>query len=206
MTLIYSTKSLQVNDLISYPEIHINENETTFLIGPSGSGKTTYLKLLNRTINTEQGHIYYNDSPIEEFDVLTYRKNVLLVPQEVFLLDDSIRQNYKFFYTARNQNCPDDSTISKYLDLCCVDFSPSDNCTHMSGGERQRVFMSIYVSLATKVLLLDEPTSALDNFTSQELMRNVKTYCNNKKITLVCVSHNEELIDLFADKIITLGD
>jgi putative ABC transport system ATP-binding protein len=74
----------------------------------------------------------------------------------------------------------------------------------MSGGERQRISISICLSLRPKVLLLDEPTSALDDMTSNAVMSNLKTFCHENNITLIIISHNKALAQTYADNIITL--
>lgn len=204
MCLIQSDESLQFSGFISYPTITIHPNSFTFLVGKSGCGKSTYLKLLNRTLAPSRGQILYQGAPIDRYPVLSYRREVLLVPQEIFLLDDTIRENFRFYYDARQEPLPADERISDFLKLCCTEFSPEDSCTSMSGGERQRVFLAIFLSMAQKVLLLDEPTSALDDATAVLLLRQLRDYCQEKGITALCVCHNTYLKDRFADNSIEL--
>lgn len=74
----------------------------------------------------------------------------------------------------------------------------------MSGGERQRVFLAIFLSMASNVLLLDESTAALDDKTSDELLQNLRQFCNQKSITVICVSHSSHSVELFADNVINM--
>ena len=76
----------------------------------------------------------------------------------------------------------------------------------LSGGERQRVFLAIFLSAMPKVLLLDEPTAALDEQTSETLLHNLKQFCSQNNISVVCVCHNGELVRQFADQEIRLGE
>ncbi|MGL5260081.1 MAG: ABC transporter ATP-binding protein [Lachnospiraceae bacterium] len=206
MGIIHSEDGLRFNHFIEYPEINIAENAMTFISGESGCGKSSYLKILNKTVLPSQGKIVYKDEDIEELPVLQYRKKVLLVPQEVFLLDDTIEENFRFYYDAREEKPLSSQKIEEFLRICCLDFSATDYCTILSGGERQRVFLSIFLSLASKVLLLDEPTAALDENTSITLLANIKEYCMLKGITIICVCHNDSLIEKFSDYIIKLGE
>ena len=92
-----------------------------------------------------------------------------------------------------------------YLKLCAALFPLGADCAAMSGGERQRVFAAICLSLRPKALLLDEPTSALDDNTANTVMTNIKTFCRENNITLIVVSHNKALAETFADHVIALG-
>lgn len=205
MCIINSNLDLCFNGVIRYPEIKIKRNRFTFITGKSGCGKSTYLKMLNRMVLPESGSIRYNEKEISEYPVLEYRRNVLLVPQEIFLLDATIRENFDFYYTSRGDKTISDEKIEEFLGICCLDFKAGDICTRMSGGERQRVFLAIFLSMAVDVFLMDEPTAALDEKTSIELMQNFRRYCDENNITVVCISHSNKLVEIFADDIIKLG-
>ena len=69
----------------------------------------------------------------------------------------------------------------------------------MSGGERQRVYIGIFLSFNPKVLMLDEPTSALDDENSEIVIKNVLDYCKDQGITVIVVSHDKQLTDKFAE-------
>ncbi|MFV0515835.1 MAG: ATP-binding cassette domain-containing protein [Aminipila sp.] len=205
MNLIHSDNQLKFSNIISYPEISITENSFTFISGASGCGKSTYLKMLNRTALPSQGTILYNGKDISKLAVLQHRKEVLLAPQDVFLIDGSIEDNFRFYYMAREEKMLSSEQMKRYLEICCTNFTHADDCTTLSGGERQRVFLAIFLSLASKVLLLDEPTAALDENTSSALLSSIKEYCKLEHITVICVCHNESLIEKFSDVTIRLG-
>ena len=205
MCLICSDAELSFKDLIHYPKIEIDRGSFTLLTGKSGCGKSTYLKMLNRTVLPERGSIFYEGRNIEEYPVLAYRREVLLVPQEVFLTEGTVRENFDFYTNARGTPRLSDGEIIRFLKICCSEFSPADLCTKMSGGERQRIFLAIFMSFAGKVLLLDEPEASLDEKTAGELMENIRSYCRKKEITVVCVSHSTYTAERFADRWIRLG-
>ena len=190
---------------ISYPFLEIPKNRTTFISGESGCGKSSLLALFNGVLSPASGSVYYEGSDILSLDTLSLRREVLLVSQSVFLFDKSIRENFAQFYAARQMPAPDDDKIECYLSLCCLNFSPDTICTPMSGGERQRVFIAVYLSFMPIVLMLDEPTSALDDHTAFSLVQNLKAFCQEHSMTLVIVSHDQLLIEKFADHTIILG-
>jgi putative ABC transport system ATP-binding protein len=72
----------------------------------------------------------------------------------------------------------------------------------MSGGEKQRAFTAICLSLMPKVLMLDEPTAALDEVNAENLLSNIKSFCAENDMTLIVVCHNLQLAKNFADNII----
>lgn len=149
---------------------------------------------------------FYRSKPLEDYPVLDYRKEVMLVPQQVFLFDGTIRENFDLFYDMREEKQPLDEDVQRFLSICCADFPLSANCATLSGGERQRVFLAIFLSAMPKVLLLDEPTAALDEQTSETLLHNLKQFCSQNNISVVCVCHNGELVRRFADQEIRLGE
>ena len=190
---------------ISYPLVEIPKNRTTFISGDSGCGKSSLLALFNGVLSPSSGAVYYQDADILSLNSLNLRREVLLVSQSVFLFDKTIRENFSEFYAARQMPAPQDEEIIRSLSLCCLHFSPDTVCTSMSGGERQRVFIAVYLSFLPHVLMLDEPTSALDEKTAFMLVENLKSFCQDHAMTLILVSHDQLLIDKFADHTIFLG-
>jgi putative ABC transport system ATP-binding protein len=204
MQPIFKAEDLKFQN-ISYPLLEIPKNQTTFICGDSGCGKSSLLALFNGVLSPASGCVFYDGSDILSLDSLSLRREVLLVNQSVFLFDKSIRENFAEFYAARQMPIPKDDEIVHYLSLCCLNFSPNAVCTSMSGGERQRVFIAVYLSFMPNVLMLDEPTSALDDHTAFLLIQKLKSFCQDHAMTLIIVSHDQLLIEKFADHTILLG-
>lgn len=201
---LFSVLNVTVGDFAEYPFIEIEEEGATFLLGKSGTGKSTLLKLLNATLSPTTGEIRYQGKLLEEYDTITLRREVLLVAQNVFLFDDTIRGNFASFYKYRELASPEDERIRFYLTLCGADFALDANCHELSGGERQRVLIAICLSFQPRVLLLDEPTSALDTQTSALLMENLKGHCRENKITLLIITHDRALAGEYGDAVFSL--
>lgn len=204
MDYIIKSNNLSFKDIVKYPAINIEKGKTTFITGQSGCGKSTLLKLFNACLSQTSGEIYYNNESTEKINPVELRREILLVSQNTFLFDDTIKSNFNEFYNIRGLQNPSNQTIQKFLDICCIDFPLDYICTNMSGGERQRVFIAICLSLLPKVLMLDEPTSALDEKTSDIIIGNIKDFCIEKSMTLICVSHNPQLTQKYADAVINL--
>lgn len=202
---IFETQNLCFGSKISYENIKICKEKVTFIVGRSGAGKSTLLKLFNATVSPSNGEVYYCGVPISEMDTLALRRQVILVGQSVFLFDGTIQKNFEKFYEQREMMPPLKEKILEYLHICLVPFGPEKKCSEMSGGERQRVFLALYLSFMPKVLLLDEPTSALDKSSGKTVIKNILEFCAKEKITVVAVSHDALLTEEFADDIIVIG-
>lgn len=205
MAIIESSEGMRFLDIITYPKIEIPENAFSFIVGTSGCGKSTYLRILNRTVLPSEGVLHYQGKNVEELPVIAYRKNVLLVPQEVFLFDGTIKENFDFYCDAREKIRLTEEEIVKFLHICCADFKVTDDCKNLSGGEKQRVFLAIFLSCIPRVLLLDEPTAALDEKTSFQLLANIKEFCVKEQITVICVCHNDQVVEKYSDFTIRMG-
>jgi len=203
---IFKTKNLTFNDSIHFPNIEIPKDKVTFISGKSGSGKTTLFKLFNGTLSQSSGDIFYNNQNILDFDTIQLRKEVLLISQTIFLFDGNIKDNFIKFYEYRGEEAPSDDEIKYYLDICALDFPLNKNCEEMSGGERQRLYIAIYLSFKPKVVLLDEPTSALDEENSHIVIENILSFSKENEITLLIVSHDNDLTNDFADKVVFMGE
>lgn len=201
---LLSVKNVNFKDIIDYPDMEFERGTVNFITGKSGCGKSTLLRLLNNVVSPEEGEILYNGKNIKDSDTVKLRQNVSLCGQTVYLFDKSIKENFAEFYGYRDLPVPDDETIKKYLEICCLDFDIDADCTKMSGGEKQRVYLAVFISFLPDVLMLDEPTSALDEATSFNVFKNLANFCNQNSITLIAVTHNSTLASRFGDKIINL--
>ena len=204
MDSILSISGLSFQDMIYYPDLQIETNQPTFITGPSGSGKSTLLRLFNGTLTQSSGEIYYNGKDTMQLDTIQLRKEILLVGQSVFLFEKSIRENFMEYYRYREEKAPSDEQMRSILEICCVDFPLEKDCTSMSGGEKQRVYIAIFLSFLPKILMLDEPTSALDAHNGFQLMNNLLAFCKEKQITTIVVSHDGSLTQQFAHSVFTI--
>lgn len=201
---IISASQVVFQSMIRYPNIKIAKGKTTFIHGPSGCGKSTLLKLINGTTSPDSGEIFYKGNNIENIDTIDLRREILLVAQSVFLFTGTIEENFKKYYEYRDRDLPTKETMEKFLKICSAEFPLETRCETMSGGERQRVYIAIFLSFMPDVLMLDEPTSALDNTSSDIMMSNIKNFSKDNEMTTVVVSHYLPLAEKYGDNIIAL--
>ena len=201
---LFSLKNVSFKNIIHYPNIELPGGCAIFICGESGCGKSTLLKLLCGVASPDAGEILFDGRPVCSVDPVTHRREVLLCGQSAFLFDESIKENFAQYYSYRDLPPPGVDEIAGYLKITAADFPLDAQCATMSGGERQRVFTAICLSLCPKVLLLDEPTSALDDATANALLTNIKSFCYERGISLIVVSHNQALVQAYADYSVTL--
>lgn len=201
---ILSVRNATYASVLRFPSIDIEQNRTTFIVGPSGSGKSALLRLLNATLPLSSGEIYYCGKNINQIDTIALRRQVLLAGQQIYLFSGTIEDNFRRYYEYLSLDPLAPKKMEEYLAICRVPFAPFAPCDNMSGGEKQRVYLAICLSLLPSVLMLDEPTSALDDEAARDVIGNMKHFCRENEITLLIVSHDKKLVALYADHIIEL--
>ena len=197
--LLFKASNLTYKANLIYDSIKIKKGMINFIVGESGSGKSTFLKLLNKSINSISGELLYKGEPIEDYEPIALRREVSLVSEEPFLFDESILDNFKTFYSLRDLPMPKSDYINYITELCYVNVPLDQNASTLSSGERQRVYISIFLSLCPKVIMLDEPTSALDEKNSHKIIENIIKFCKEKHIDIVIVSHDKSIVDEFCE-------
>ncbi|MEG1160029.1 MAG: ABC transporter ATP-binding protein [Acidaminococcaceae bacterium] len=202
--VLFEAQQLCFHEKICYANLTIPAEQTTFIVGPSGTGKSTLLRLFNAVLSPTHGTIFFEGRDLATLDTITLRQQVLLISQAVYLFDGTIRDNFLQYYAHRELPLPSDSSMLEFLRLCGVTFPLDATCNTMSGGEKQRVYLAIFLSFQPRVLMLDEPTSALDTTTGHQVIANILTFCRQTGITVLIVSHDHTLTEQFADNVLTL--
>ncbi len=199
------TKDLNFKNFIFYNDIHIMKGQINFLTGESGCGKSTLLKLFNRTENFSAGEILYKDSPITTMDTLDLRKEIKLISQTPFLFSGTIKDNFERFYDYCSYEALTTDQMNYFLNLTEAHFPLDMLCERLSGGEKQRVYIAICLSMKAEMIMLDEPTAALNSTLSIKVLTNIVAFVKKHHLTLLVVSHDQVLTEMFAEHVIHLS-
>lgn len=174
-------------------DLRIRARATTAVVGPSGSGKSTTALLLMGLLSPDTGRILVDGVEMGELDLREWRSRIGYVPQETFLLHDTIRAN---LHLARPD--ADDEEIHRALSLAAaddfVDALPrgldtvvGDRGARLSGGERQRIALARALVVRPDLLLLDEATSSLDMESERRIFRALNRL--HGRLTIVLITH-----------------
>ena len=184
--------------------LEIRAHALTVLTGLSGGGKTTTVDILLGLHQPDRGSISIDDVSFDELDLASWREIVGYVPQEVFLLHDSVRANLTL-----GDDTIDDATLWWALQLAGIaafvrgldgglDSVVGEGGGRLSGGQRQRIALARALAHRPRLLILDEVTSALDPATAHAIAREIKALTG--ETTILTISHRPEFLDV-ADRI-----
>jgi ATP-binding cassette subfamily C protein len=190
--------------------LSIPKNSSVGVIGPTGSGKSTLVDLLLGLYQPTAGEILIDGRPLTPALVPAWQASIGYVPQDIFLIDDTIARNVAF-------GLPDDEIDPVRLREACataqiLDFVETElpagfdtivgeRGIRLSGGQRQRIGLARALYDRPSLLILDEATSALDMATEAKL---IEALCGLAgKLTMVLAAHRlsavancDQLIDL----------
>jgi ATP-binding cassette subfamily B protein len=197
---------------VRHLSFEIKKGETLAILGRTGSGKSTIINLLMRQFDPTQGGIYIDNVPLKEINIHSFRNQSGIVPQEVFLFSDSIKNNVKFGLPA-GSDCTD-AEVEEVLKTTHVlhnirEFKHGletllgERGVNLSGGQKQRISIARALIRKPKFLVLDDCLSAVDTETEEIILRNLKQYIQNN--TTLIVSHRVSSIRN-ADRILVLDD
>ena len=183
----------------------IKKNEFIAIVGKTGSGKTTFLNLLMGLLEPTSGQITVDDRDIYN-DVEKWRSNLGFVPQNINLLDDSLKKNIAYGLV---DNLISEVKIKKSIELSQLstflenskeqlDRSIGESGIKISGGQKQRIAIARALYNNPEILIFDEPTSSLDPVTTSKLFDTLKKLNNEK--TIILVSHDIRDFSIF-DKV-----
>jgi len=186
--------------------ININKGDVVYIKGPSGSGKTTFLDLFCGLIKPDKGNVLIDDKDIRS-SLRDYQNLITYVPQSVYLLDESIKNNITL---GENSENTDIKKLQKSLEIACLDnFIKStkygldtlvgENGIKLSGGQKQRIGIARGFYKNSEIIILDEATNAIDLDTVEKIYKNIANYSKNK--TILITSHHDYFKNFFNNKI-----
>ena len=181
--------------VLSNVDLTIPVGSRIALVGRTGSGKTTLAHLLLGLFRPSSGDLTLDGLPLNEEELPAWQGNCALVPQDIRLLDASIRDNVAFGCDPEEI---EDDQVWAALEAAQFDDVVSalpyglftmigENGIKLSGGQRQRLSLARAFYRDAKVLVLDEATSALDNKTEHDVMQALDLV--GRRCTTIVIAH-----------------
>ena len=169
--------------------------EGVLIMGESGIGKSTFVKLMMRFWDVNEGKINLDNKNIKEVNTASLRNSQTLVSQETYLFNETIMDNIKI----GNANATKEEVI-KAAKMASIhefietlpkgyDTKVGELGGNLSSGEKQRIGLARAFLSNGDVLILDEPTSNLDTLNEGEILKSIKENCEDK--TIVLISHRK---------------
>lgn len=173
------------------------------ITGKNGSGKTTLCNIILSLIKPNNGDVLI-DGKINIFDNLySYRNLISFIPQNIFLLNDTVENNIIISGNNLNQDKLDKVLEITKLNELILDLKRKnkntigENGNNLSGGQRQRIAIARAIYRDSEIIIMDEHTNSLDAQIENELILSSKELFKNK--TLVVVSHKKEVLSFCND-------
>ena len=211
LTHIYSEGLPFEKKAIDDINLKIEENEFIGLIGHTGSGKSTFIQHLNGLLKPSSGEIIVDGMKVDKSSskLTELRKKIGLVFQypEYQLFEETIERDIAF--GPGNLDLSEEEVLRRVkssMDSVGLDYETYKDKSpfELSGGLKRRVAIAGVLAMEPKVLILDEPTAGLDPRGRDEILSEIKSIHEKRKITVILVSHSMEDVAKIAERIIVM--
>ncbi|MBQ3193439.1 MAG: cell division ATP-binding protein FtsE [Oscillospiraceae bacterium] len=200
----------QGNNALNGATLQVEDGEFVFLIGPSGSGKSTIIKLITGELKPTSGTVHVNGYSLERIrkrEIPYLRRTVGVVFQDFRLIDKmTVYENVAFAMRvvgAKEKEIRE--RVPYVLELVGLETKMNRHPNEMSGGEQQRLAIARALVNNPSTIIADEPTGNLDPERSFEIMSLLQEI-NNLGTTVLVVSHDQKLVELFGKRVIAIDD
>ncbi len=189
-------------------DLVIRKGEKVGLVGLSGSGKSTLISLLLRLYAVEKGEILIDGVPINQWRLSDLRRLFALVSQDIFLFNDTVRENLTTGDSVSPQELDAALEVSYARDFVAdlpqgLETVVGDRGLRLSGGQAQRLTIARAFLKNRDVLLFDEATSALDNESEKIVQAALERVAGHK--TVIAVAHRLSTLKNY-DRIVVLKE
>ena len=181
------------NQILNKINLIIKKGEKIGIVGLSGAGKTTLINIIVGLIKQTSGDIFIDNKLLENKNLNSWKTKIGYVPQDVYLVDDTIENNIAFgiandkINTKKIDNAIEQSQLKTFINQLPNGKNTivGERGVQISGGQRQRIGIARALYNEAEVLLLDEATSALDKKTELDFIEAVKNIKGEKTILII---------------------
>jgi ATP-binding cassette subfamily C protein len=181
-------------------DLTIPDGKVTVLFGSSGAGKTTFADLIMGLQWPVRGEVLVDGQPLRAINLRDWRKKIGYVPQDLFLLNDTIKNNVTLGDTTIEPERIDEALraagAERFVQALTegVDTLVGERGSSLSGGQRQRLAIARALVRSPRLLILDEPTTALDPATEAEICETLSRL--SKRVTVLAISHQPAVAEI----------
>ena len=187
-------------DILQNASMTISKGMSVGIVGPSGAGKTTAVDILIGLLAPCKGRVFVDGTDIET-DMNGWISHIGYIPQSIFMLDGSIRDNVAFGVETGDVDdekvweAIKDAALDEYVERLPdkLDTEIGERGIRLSGGQRQRIGIARALYFDPSVLVFDEATSALDNETEKAIMGSINKLYGKK--TMIIIAHRLSTIE-----------
>lgn len=171
----------------------LKPGETLGIIGKTGSGKSTILDLISRLYDVDEGEIFIDGIPIQNYNLAALRSQIGYVPQNPFLFSETIESNIRFGKSDASfeeiEAAAKSSAVSENIERFKEGYKTllGERGVTLSGGQIQRISIARALIKDPEILLFDDCLSAVDADTEEEILKNLNV--SSKEKTTLIVSH-----------------
>lgn len=187
-------------------DILFAKGSKTAIIGRNGSGKTTIINLLTRMYEPTSGKIMLGTEDISELPLPEYRNMVSVVSQQIYLFNDTIRNNiclYKRVDDVIVEEACKDSGLEDFIKEVSLDYVVGQNGAMLSGGQKQKLALARALIHDKPIVIFDEATSNTDAYSEQQINGLLDTKLKEK--TVIVITHKKEILNK-VDQIVVLKE
>lgn len=187
-------------------DILFAKGSKTAIIGRNGSGKTTIINLLTRMYEPTSGKIMLGTEDISELPLPEYRNMVSVVSQQIYLFNDTIRNNiclYKLVDDVIVEEACKDSGLEDFIKEVSLDYVVGQNGAMLSGGQKQKIALARALIHDKPIVIFDEATSNTDAYSEQQINGLLDTKLKEK--TVIVITHKKEILNK-VDQIVVLKE
>lgn len=184
--------------------IEFLKGSKTAIIGRNGSGKTTIINLLTRMYEPMKGQILLNEVNISEITLEAYRNMISVVSQQIYLFNDTIRNNICLYKEVDDEiidTACKDSGLEDFLKEVSLDYVVGQNGAMLSGGQKQKIALARSLVHDRPIIIFDEATSNTDVYSEHQI--NGLLHTRLKEKTVIVITHKKEILSE-VDQIIML--
>ncbi len=195
--------------VLSEVSFRVNHGEVVAFVGESGVGKSTTISLISGYYFPSKGTIRVDGIDTRKFNLTHLRKQIGVVPQEVALFNDTIRENIRYGIPDATDtqiaNAAKEAYIADFIDALPngYDTIVGERGIKLSVGQKQRVAIARAILRNPKILILDEPTSALDPQTERSITESLERLMKGR--TTFIIAHRLSTVRK-ADRILVLKE